>query len=648
MVTIIPERVKNIWDAWNVRGAIIFSFLVQMILVLFAPSRKRSDNMLLQFFIWSAYLLADWAANFSMGLITNNIAGGNGGDDDANKETLMALWAPFVLLHLGGPDTITAFSLEDNQLWLRQVPGLLFQVAASAYVFVLSLPRNTMWVPTLLVFVAGLIKCFERTRALYIANNNLGAGNKSPSQSLLDDTSIEDEPGSDNPFEALLRRTFPYVEILLEKIYERHYTKAPVLRSRMGCLLRLVAFSSMVIALGVFSSIEKTRGSVMWDKVDVTITYTLFCGALLLEIVSCLMTATTSPRFIRMRSHSDGWSGCGKFSTFIRPWSRSISGHNLIRLYLSKCHDQPKKPYLCLKLMKFQERILDQIAYFLGGKEILELSKYKTKTPLQVELWLFISKGIKIESPKSGPRQDSTLKQRIHSMGEGRRRIEVVIDNIMHHIINPFLNSEEYPFGRTLTLLHTATTLCYADDNFAGELRRYSKLISDYMMYLFLMQPDMLSELHGIEGPWTQETMVDGSISCEFIDFFKQNGLTSRNHEEEACRCVLSRPHHYNSSPPYPTVLLLARSIAEDLKEFPSDLKWEAIANIWVQMLIFAAVHSRSSIHFKYLPKGGELISHVWIASLMWELEGNKLKRLTWQKHFRYDELNNSSADFSV
>ncbi|KAI9120146.1 hypothetical protein K1719_008794 [Acacia pycnantha] len=134
------------------------------------------------------------------------------------------------------------------------------------------------------------------------------------------------------------------------------------------------------------------------------------------------------------------------------------------------------------------------------------------------------------------------------------------------------------------------------------------------MMYLFLMQPDMLSELHGIEGPWTQETMVDGSISREFIDFFKQNGLTSRNDEEEACQCILSRPHHYNS-PPYPTVLLLERSMAQDLKEFPSYFKWEAITDIWVEMLIFAAIHCRSSIHFKRLPEGGELISHVWLAS---------------------------------
>lgn len=29
---------------------------------------------------------------------------------------LLALWASFLLIHLGSPDTITTFSLEDNAL----------------------------------------------------------------------------------------------------------------------------------------------------------------------------------------------------------------------------------------------------------------------------------------------------------------------------------------------------------------------------------------------------------------------------------------------------------------------------------------------------------------------------------------------------
>ncbi|GMY29957.1 hypothetical protein FCV25MIE_25199 [Fagus crenata] len=88
-------------------------------------------------------------------------------DNDAD---LVAFWAPFLLLHLGGPDTITAFSLEDNELWLRHLFAFIVQLLATLYVLVLTLPKNTLLVPTILMFVAGIIKYLERTRALFRAS----------------------------------------------------------------------------------------------------------------------------------------------------------------------------------------------------------------------------------------------------------------------------------------------------------------------------------------------------------------------------------------------------------------------------------------------------------------------------------------------
>nr|GEV96486.1 hypothetical protein CTI12_AA530670 [Tanacetum cinerariifolium] len=34
---------------------------------------------------------------------------------------ILAFWVPFLLVHLGGPDTITAFAIKDNELWLRHL-----------------------------------------------------------------------------------------------------------------------------------------------------------------------------------------------------------------------------------------------------------------------------------------------------------------------------------------------------------------------------------------------------------------------------------------------------------------------------------------------------------------------------------------------
>lgn len=169
MVEVIPKHIKDVWDRWNIRGAVILSLTLQAILICFSPLRKRTPRRLLIVLVWSSYLLADWSANFAVGLISKNQGKDLKPDDPPQDKKVMALWAPFLLLHLGGPDTITAFALEDNALWLRHVFGLVFQAIAGVYVVVMSLP-NSLWVVIVLVFVSGTIKYLERTTALYSAS----------------------------------------------------------------------------------------------------------------------------------------------------------------------------------------------------------------------------------------------------------------------------------------------------------------------------------------------------------------------------------------------------------------------------------------------------------------------------------------------
>lgn len=84
----------------------------------------------------------------------------------------MAFWAPFLLLHLGGPDTITAYSSEDNELWLRHLLGLIVQIAVAFYVFLRSWSRTPVTFLSLPVFLVGIIKYGERTWVLRSASKN--------------------------------------------------------------------------------------------------------------------------------------------------------------------------------------------------------------------------------------------------------------------------------------------------------------------------------------------------------------------------------------------------------------------------------------------------------------------------------------------
>jgi hypothetical protein len=122
--TVLNEK----YDEWNIQFFVRLSLLLQAILILVAPFRKRTESAMVLLLIWSAYILAIWTSNFTVGLISN----GKENPKPHDCSGILAFWAPFLLLHISGPDTITAVSLEDNALWLRQLVGLLGQFVLRA------------------------------------------------------------------------------------------------------------------------------------------------------------------------------------------------------------------------------------------------------------------------------------------------------------------------------------------------------------------------------------------------------------------------------------------------------------------------------------------------------------------------------------
>lgn len=181
----VPQQDSN----WEIRLAVLISLLLQVLLIFVAPVRRRSSSSVPRFIVWSCYLLADWVADLALGLLLNNMGniGGNGGSggsssfvyhvtaegaiipagNTAGSPIIFAFWAPFLLVHLGGQDTITAYSIQDNDLWLRHLIGLLFELFSACVIFFCSLGGNPMIHATVLIFVAGIIKYGERTYSLY-------------------------------------------------------------------------------------------------------------------------------------------------------------------------------------------------------------------------------------------------------------------------------------------------------------------------------------------------------------------------------------------------------------------------------------------------------------------------------------------------
>nr|GMC76605.1 uncharacterized protein LOC109187834 [Ipomoea batatas] len=173
----IFEFLNYIWQQWSIQAIVLGSLAFQVVLIFSAPSRIRTKNNSCILTLWSVYLLADYIATFGIALINNDSkidesSSSCGAFKDDNA--IAALWAPFLLLHLGGPDTITAFAIEDNELWTRHLVTMIAQVLAVLLVFYRYgiLENNRFLIPTALIFIAGVIKCGERIRSLSLASQD--------------------------------------------------------------------------------------------------------------------------------------------------------------------------------------------------------------------------------------------------------------------------------------------------------------------------------------------------------------------------------------------------------------------------------------------------------------------------------------------
>jgi len=138
----------------------------QLILTLLGDRMKYKPNILTQPLVWSSYLVAVVA----MGVISSNLGDyyySKGEQPNNVNPQLLAFWAPIFLIHLGGPDTITAYALEDNELWLRHFVGLLSQTTLVVYIIIFVLERYWLSHLTIPMLIIGIIKYGERTWSLY-------------------------------------------------------------------------------------------------------------------------------------------------------------------------------------------------------------------------------------------------------------------------------------------------------------------------------------------------------------------------------------------------------------------------------------------------------------------------------------------------
>ncbi|KAI3465454.1 hypothetical protein Pfo_022117 [Paulownia fortunei] len=650
LIEVFPDSFIKFLSEWEVRVLIVLSLTLQILLITLGNRRKYICKIWIRIILWCAYLLADWVAIVSLGIISKNTLDecqkGRNVEDPINQ--LMCFWAQFLLLHLGGPDTITAYSLEDNELWLRHLVGLVIQTGVAFYILLVALPGSS-WLPVLsiLIFIAGLIKYGERLFALCAANSEnfrdsmlrepdpgpnyakfmeeftlkkaegfyveaaevieirVTDQDSVPNDLILDAyglfltfkclfadaiLSFQDRDSSKSYFQKLSpNQAFDVVEVELGFVFDELYTKASIVYKMGGFVLRMITFSFTFFALMAFLFLcEKSK----YKKLDLTITYLLLVVAICLEIyaVWVLINSDWTHNWLSKRKKTQWFQQPNK-----KRWSKKMAQHNLLDLCVRD------KAAVCLRIHKF----IWSIQKLIRIDNYLEKHWYKTFVNVSSELKDLIFRELDSYTGTNG-RVPAAL---------WNRRGSFTLEKYDCLLLD--WNPEE-DFDQRILLWHIATDICYSldwGDNQENvscscferkQISDHSKHISDYMLYLLVVCPFMLPI--GIGMIRFRDTCAEAK---EFLEERNVNCSKAR-----ACKKLLQ----VNTEVPpakvkgdrSKSVLFDACKLAKSLLA-QKERRWEIISKVWVEMLAYAATHCRGNHHARQLRKGGELLTHVWL-----------------------------------
>nr|CAD1841229.1 unnamed protein product [Ananas comosus var. bracteatus] len=541
---------------------------LQVFLIFIAPLRPRSASRFARFVVWSCYLLADWVADLCLGLLLNTLgnigtpaapvssppppeqqrSGSGSGCNNTSSPVIFAFWAP-PPPPPRRPDTITAFSVEDNELWRRHLIGLLFELFAAATVFSapsratrLSSPpspcsssassstpsaptASTVGAPTACAApcsasrpgpdYAELIQKYDFSKfALESEDTDWKLDKDSPLNPPHSNSTKNSDLDADKAFEL--------IEVELGFVYDIVYTKAAAVHTRAGYALRLIGSACIAAALLTFFFVDK-RG---FTRLDVAITYALLLGAVVLDAAALMMLLSSdwtrvfcadNPFFNKCCLFIENKYSWLRLRRRGRRWSRKVSRLSLIG-YCLEGHGGAEGV-----------RVQEVEGKGVGGKRLREdkggvrakrrrgaqeaaerkLGGAEQKLDVQTE-------SSEVQNEISDVQNESSeVQNEISDVQNESPEVQTESSDVQKKISELIRECVEVDFDQSLLLWHIATELCYYQDKTSAQndetekLKRISMAVSEYLLYLLVMQPAMLSTVAGIGMLRYRDTCAD-------------------------------------------------------------------------------------------------------------------------------------------
>ncbi|KAG5538905.1 hypothetical protein RHGRI_019448 [Rhododendron griersonianum] len=578
------------------------------------------------------------------------------------EQALRVMWAPLILFYLGGPDTITVLRIEENQLWLRHLVGLLTQGLRTAYALIVTWNKEGLSLLALLVFVPGIIKYGERVWVVRSRSNDykgfvkldLATINKISAsrpntnlvllayswfQTLLPhNTTYKCDPSEVRILVARFRDSlritdaFKLIEIELGLMYDMLFSKVGTIFTVWGSILRFLSFSLIVSVLVMYIKCDKPRGHLHGDHI---ITIILLAGAIFLEIAGIIVQLVsdwalvwackngskwvTSVLFLHefLMSKRQRWSGLmGQFSLqeFCKNYKPTVCNRTwewlfgreffLKRFSSQKSPDQQLKDVIIRHLCEKSERaaVVDTLQTSTDTATDVDTSQTSTEKTANVDT----DHTAQTSTEKVANVGDQLLTSEV-------KRGEWTLSRYEHG--QQFKWSVELEFDQSIVIWHVATEVCYESDrpkNFGkDEVKlKVAKILSDYMMYLLVACPDRFPFCNKydqiMQDSADMKKLFDGGGSVS-------SGLEGVESKGNTGVSVSSGPKGVENkgNTTDTTLVNKAQRLVQGMKETPN--RWDIIGSVWVEMLCYASRTCPVKNHIQELRHGGEFLTHVWL-----------------------------------
>ncbi|KAM3309846.1 hypothetical protein ACQJBY_030878 [Aegilops geniculata] len=633
------------WEEWQLRVLVLSSLCVQFLLFFSIWVRRVPALRRLRVVVWMAYLGGDALAIYALATLfnrhrqrTTDVVG-----ESRSSSGLEVIWAPVLLIHLGGQVTLSAFSMEDNELWLRHVITLVSQVTVSLYVFCRWWSGEQRLLQTaIILFVFGIlkfsIKPWTLRRASYsqmLASADVslgkggrkrGRGNKEEDALSLDEyvtqaketmrcdqeadeptvkdkvaTRSDGDPGplSINTIDYFVDMSAPYGGRLGDLRYFQKRKKETATDASSKILQAHFSYIFFFLYTKVMALNATEYQLVLWlpflalasvvlfatshkdgyNSTDVKVTYILFSCTALLEFLFPL-SFLVLPFIPRLRF----------LVMYMEEWHFMISQCDLMSFYVRK-----KKPTFLMNIVFFKclREYVNKVWYVRHVSAACEITEL-VQLHIEEDGWKKFINDASTYRRFSDLRGQLTLKKH-QQPGLGEE----------------LWGSFKVPFDKSILLWHIATSLCFhrpldKPSSFPrgqSPLTRRSLEMSDYMFYLLFIRTEMLL-------PGTRPGLSTVAV-YDLEDILKNSNANVEDEEALAQEIV----KHTTGD----TLIHEASRLAVSLMKLQEEEMWQIIQGMWVEMLCYLASRSRGFLHAKSLGEGGEYLSYVW---LLWSCMG--------------------------